>query len=238
MSEVGRRLVGVLRAEDTAARLGGDEFIVLLPRSGDGAAVEQVARKILERVRAPIELQEETLFVTGSIGISRFPQDGTDPETLLRNADIAMYRAKEQGGNTFELFTTQMDERLSHRYGTQRAPSRARAGRVLAVLSAVWRTETSGSSASRRPALESPRAGRAPPTDSSRSRRLHRSCSRSGSGSGLRVRAVPRLADEGLPVEWVSVNLSARQCQQASFPETVARILQEQRYRRSGSGSS
>src|SRR5262249_17731850 len=74
-----------------------------------------------ERVRAPIELQDETVLVTGSIGVSRFPEDGADPEALLRNADIAMYRAKEQGGNCLELFTTQMDERLSRRYAMHRA---------------------------------------------------------------------------------------------------------------------
>jgi predicted signal transduction protein with EAL and GGDEF domain len=222
----------VLRAEDTAARLGGDEFIVLLPRSGEEAAVEQVSRKILERVRGPIELQEESVFVTGSIGISLFPQDGTDPETLLRNADIAMYRAKEQGGNTFEFFRTQMDERLSHRYATHRAlrlalergefslhyqpVGRAEDRRIVGLEALLrWNHPERGELA---PADFIPIAETSPVMLSLGEWILAAACAQ--------FRA---WLDEGLPLEWVSVNLSARQCQQVSLPETVTRILEEQR---------
>ncbi|HEY2798235.1 MAG TPA: EAL domain-containing protein [Thermoanaerobaculia bacterium] len=232
LSEVARRLVGVLRAEDTAARLGGDELIVLLPRSGEEAAVEQVARKILECIRGPIELQEESVFVTGSIGISLYPQDGADPETLLRNADIAMYRAKEQGGNTFEFFRAQMDERLSHRYATHRALRLAlERGEFSLHYQPVWRTMDS-----RIVGLEAllrwnhPERGELAPADFIPIAETSPVMVPLGewvlSAACAQFRA---WLDEGLPVEWVSVNLSARQCQQVSLPETVARILGEQR---------
>jgi diguanylate cyclase (GGDEF)-like protein/PAS domain S-box-containing protein len=232
LSEIGRRLVGVLRAEDTAARLGGDEFIVLLPRSGDVAAVEQVARKILESVRGPIELQEETVFVTGSIGISRYPEDGGDSETLLRNADIAMYRAKEQGGSTFELFTTQMDEQLSHRYALQRALHVALERNEFSLhYQPIWRTRDE-----RIVGLEAllrwnhPERGELAPADFIPI--AESSPVMLPLGEWVLSSACAQLRawlDEGLPIEWVSVNLSARQCQQASLPDTVARILEEQR---------
>jgi diguanylate cyclase (GGDEF)-like protein/PAS domain S-box-containing protein len=232
LSEIGRRLVDCLRAEDTAARLGGDEFILLLPRAGDGVAVEQVAQKILERVRGPIGLQGETVFVTGSIGISRFPEDGTDPETLLRNADIAMYRAKEQGGNCSELFTTQMDERMSVRYALQQALHRGlERGEFSLHYQPVWRIQDErimGLEALLRwnhpergelaPAEFIPVAEASPIMPALGEWVLASACAQ-----------FRKWLDEGLPVEWVSVNLSARQCQQASLPETVARILAEQR---------
>jgi len=232
LSEVGRRLVGVLRAEDTAARLGGDEFIVLLPRSGEADAVEQVAGKILERVRGPIELQEETVLVTGSIGISRFPADGADPETLLRNADIAMYRAKEKGGNGFELFTTQMDERMSRRYAMQRALHLAlERGEFSLHYQPVCRTDDeriAGVEALLR--WNHPEHGELPPSDFIPIAETSPIMLPLGewvlSSACAQFRA---WLDDGLPIEWVSVNLSARQCQQASLPETVARILAERR---------
>ena len=232
LSEVGRRLVDCLRAEDTAARLGGDEFILLLPRVGDPVGAEQVAKKVLERVRGPIGLQEETVFVTGSIGISRYPEDGADPETLLRNADIAMYRAKERGGNCSELFTTQMDERLSVRYAMQQALHRAlERGEFSLHYQPVWRTEDE-----RIMGLEAllrwnhPERGELLPVDFISI--AEASPIMPALGEWVLATACAQFRkwlDEGLPVEWVSVNLSARECQQASLPETVARILAEQR---------
>jgi len=232
LSEVGRRLVDCLRAEDTAARLGGDEFILLLPRAGDPVGVAQVAQKILECVRGPITLQEETVLVTGSIGISRYPEDGTDPETLLRNADIAMYRAKERGGNCSELFTTQMDERLSVRYATQQALHRAlERGEFSLHYQPVCRTEDEriiGLEALLR--WNHPERGELLPVDFIPI--AEASPIMPALGEWVLATACAQLRkwlDEGLPVDWVSVNLSARECQQESLPETVARILAELR---------
>ena len=97
------RLVSTLRREDTIARIGGDEFLVLLPditEEGDAAAV---ATKILARISEPFNLHDDEIFVTPSIGVAVFPEDGADAESLIRNADAAMYRIKESGGNDFRL---------------------------------------------------------------------------------------------------------------------------------------
>jgi diguanylate cyclase (GGDEF)-like protein/PAS domain S-box-containing protein len=121
LSEVGARLRSCLRASDTAARLGGDEFIVSLQPVDDPAAAGRVAGKILAAIARPIPLEGESLFVTGSIGISMYPADGSDCESLLRAADIAMYRAKEHGSNTFEFFTSEMNEQLLARHRIEQA---------------------------------------------------------------------------------------------------------------------
>jgi len=96
------------RDTDTIARLGGDEFALLLPDMGrDG--VSQVTEKILGALRKPFEHSGQAFAVTGSVGISLFPHDGTDFETLLRNADTAMYHAKQQGRNQFRFYDPGMN---------------------------------------------------------------------------------------------------------------------------------
>jgi diguanylate cyclase (GGDEF)-like protein len=104
LQEVAARLRGCVRASDTVARLGGDEFVVLLPEVGhrDDAAV--VAQKILDVVAKPFTLIGQEFRVTVSIGISTYPADGLDEQTLTKNADIAMYQAKEGGKNNFQFY--------------------------------------------------------------------------------------------------------------------------------------
>ncbi len=108
--ELSKRLRTVLREEDTVSRLGGDEFIVLLPGS-DARGAEHVAQKMLELIGEPYRLDPYELSVTGSIGIALYPEDGEDLETLSRNADTAMYRAKNDGRNGFRFFTSEMQAR-------------------------------------------------------------------------------------------------------------------------------
>jgi diguanylate cyclase (GGDEF)-like protein/PAS domain S-box-containing protein len=97
------RLARLIRAGDTLARLGGDEFVLLLHRIERPEDASLVARKILEVFRRPFRLGEHDLYVTASIGVSVFPRDGTDAEMLIRRADVAMYRAKQQGRDTFQV---------------------------------------------------------------------------------------------------------------------------------------
>jgi diguanylate cyclase (GGDEF)-like protein len=99
------RLKGALRGEDTVARVGGDEFVILLPQiaSGEGAIV--LAQKILEVIRKPLMLDGHELLTTTSIGIALYPDDGEDAETLMKKADVAMYRAKEEGRNNYQFYT-------------------------------------------------------------------------------------------------------------------------------------
>ena len=100
---IARRLEACVRAEDTVARLGGDEFVVLLTAVTDTAECERAAARILASVREPIDVGGHTVHVGVSIGIALYPQDSDDAETLLRYADMAMYRAKQAGRNRWVL---------------------------------------------------------------------------------------------------------------------------------------
>ena len=141
LREIGSRLKSCLRGQDTAARLGGDEFIVFLPQVGETVEVAQVASKILSAIARPMEIDGESLSLTGSIGISVFPTDGVDRETLLSHADTAMYRAKEQGSNTFEFFTPEMNRQLVARREIEQSLSRAlERGELTLHYQPIWRT--------------------------------------------------------------------------------------------------
>jgi len=105
LCEVARRLRRLMRESDTVGRLGGDEFLIIVERIAELGAASLVAEKILTALQdAPVTVGQE-FFVGASIGISVFPQDGNDVETLMKNADVAMYRAKERGRSTYDFFT-------------------------------------------------------------------------------------------------------------------------------------
>ena len=106
---VAERLKACVREGDTVARLGGDEFTLLLPEITRALDVVNVAEKILEAVKLPFRLEGRELFVSASMGISLYPDDGTDAETLVKNADAAMYRAKEQGRDNYRLYAPAMN---------------------------------------------------------------------------------------------------------------------------------
>ncbi|HYI10175.1 MAG TPA: EAL domain-containing protein [Thermoanaerobaculia bacterium] len=103
------RLTTALREEDTVARLGGDEFLFLLPDVDDAEAAARVASKIIGELAVPFQIHGHELHVTGSVGIALGPIDGTDADTLTRNADTALHRAKKQGGNRYQLYTPAMN---------------------------------------------------------------------------------------------------------------------------------
>lgn len=103
LKAVARRLTGSLRSSDMVARFGGDEFVVLLPAIPSTQDIIIVAEKLIDALTQPFALEEQTLRVTTSLGISIFPQDGTTPRELLEKADFAMYQAKHQGKNRYWL---------------------------------------------------------------------------------------------------------------------------------------
>ena len=109
LQEIARRLQGCLRANDTVARLGGDEFVVLLPEIDGPADVENVAQKILGATSKPFATLGQEFHVTASVGISSYPADGEDERTLMKNADIAMYQAKDEGKNNYQFYSAQLN---------------------------------------------------------------------------------------------------------------------------------
>lgn len=104
LKEVAQRLKSCLRESDSVARLGGDEFVVMLPNAGDHDQLSAVAQKILGAVAQAFSLHGQEFRVTASVGISVYPGDGDDEATLMKHADIAMYKAKEDGKNNFMFF--------------------------------------------------------------------------------------------------------------------------------------
>ncbi len=110
--ELSRRIQTMLREEDTVSRLGGDEFILLLPGT-DAQGAAQVAQKLLDTIAQSYHIEPHDLTVTTSIGIAVYPDDGADLETLFRNADAAMYRAKQEGRNGYRFFTQEMQAGLA-----------------------------------------------------------------------------------------------------------------------------
>lgn len=125
LKEVGKRLEHCLREEDTVARMGGDEFTVLLPEINDVGDIEIVARKVLEMFTQPLTLEGEEIFITASLGIAVAPEDGQDAQTLLRHADMAMYKSKEQGKNRFGFFRTEMSVQAHERLTVEQRLRRA-----------------------------------------------------------------------------------------------------------------
>ncbi|OGB33619.1 MAG: hypothetical protein A3F78_01935 [Burkholderiales bacterium RIFCSPLOWO2_12_FULL_61_40] len=128
LCEVSARLLACVREEDTVARLGGDEFTVILPQIKRPEDARVVASKIVEALAPAILLSGQEAFVTPSIGVTIYPSDSTHAESLLKNADTAMYRAKEEGGNGFRFFTPEMNTlaagRLEMESGLRRALER------------------------------------------------------------------------------------------------------------------
>jgi diguanylate cyclase (GGDEF)-like protein len=105
LQQSAERLTACLREVDTVARMGGDEFTIILSDVESSADATAVAERILQEFSSPFHVNEHVLYVTTSIGISVYPMDGADVETLVRNADTAMYQAKERGGNRYQLCT-------------------------------------------------------------------------------------------------------------------------------------
>ena len=104
LCEVGRRLRAVVRESDTVARLGGDEFVIILEQVDGEEGVAEVARKVIQAMALPLSVAGREVTLTGSIGISLYPDDGNDVDALMKTADDAMYRAKALGRNNFQFY--------------------------------------------------------------------------------------------------------------------------------------
>jgi diguanylate cyclase (GGDEF)-like protein len=116
LRDVARRLLRCVREGDSVARLGGDEFVLALPLVGGGRDVAIVAQKVLDALDSPFHCGDHELHVSGSIGISMYPDDGKDVATLMRTADTAMYYAKEKGRGNFQFFTQSLNRAAQRRH--------------------------------------------------------------------------------------------------------------------------
>jgi len=123
--EIANRLRCALRGSDTVARYGGDEFVLILNNLYQVHYVVKVISRILEEIQRPMVLEGQELCVTCSIGLSLYPNDGNDPESLIQHADAAMYLAKESGRNTYKFFTRRLNELAVERVGLEGSLRRA-----------------------------------------------------------------------------------------------------------------
>ncbi len=230
LCQVAQRLGALTRAGDTVARLSGDEFTVLIEDARDGLALEATARKLLAGLAEPFEVKGGQLFVTASIGIATYPKDGGDIDTLLRFADLAMYRSKDAGRNQLHFFTQAMSELVEERMQLNRDLRRAMdAGELALHYQPVLRATSMqcvGVEALAR--WNHPELGWIPPAkfiplaeDSGLILPL---------GEWVLREACTRLqawAAAGMVLDFVSVNVSGRQVAKPGFVELVQRILNE-----------
>jgi len=134
LKAVAERIRRCVREGDTVARFGGDEFTLLIPRIDHVEDAAKIAQKILETLKIPFSIADHELFVTTSVGISIYPNDGGDPETLVRNADTAMYRAKDQGRDNYQLYAPAMNARALERLALENMLRKAISHRELVLF--------------------------------------------------------------------------------------------------------
>ncbi|GAC1536589.1 MAG: hypothetical protein NVS2B17_08270 [Candidatus Velthaea sp.] len=117
---VGDRLTSAIREDGIVARMGGDEFIIMVGGNPDADALAAIAGRVVHCIDEPVELDGYEQYVTASVGISMYPADGDDADTLIKHADIAMYRAKERGRNTYQFFTPALNATLRTRISQEK----------------------------------------------------------------------------------------------------------------------
>ncbi len=230
LRQVAERIQEHVREGDTVARLGGDEFTLLVPGITAEEDAAKIARKICDAVHDPFWIDGRELFVTTSLGVSVYPSDGHDAETLVRNADSAMYRAKEQGRDNYQLYTPAMNAKAIERLSLESRLRQAVANDELELhfqpFIDLRTAEVLGAEALLR--WRHPELGLIPPGDFIPIAEL----------SGLIVPIgewVLRTAcaearkwhEKGFPAMTVSVNLSSRQFQQSDLGSQVTHALEE-----------
>jgi diguanylate cyclase (GGDEF)-like protein/PAS domain S-box-containing protein len=230
LREVACRLSNVVRETDFVARLGGDEFVVILPGINNPADAALVASKIINALSTPIEAEGHELHTSPSIGISLFPDDGPDGDSILRNADTAMYHAKAAGRNNYQFFAADMNQQATERLDIERKLRHAISRNELAL---VYQPQF-GSDGKHPTGVEAllrwhhPSDGMIPPDRFIPVAEetgmiveigdwvMHTAC-----------REMKHWIDSGLKPVRVAVNVSARQLRRRDFCETVAGALAE-----------
>ncbi len=230
LQTVAHRMQECLRDADTVARLGGDEFVLLLSGEGRGEAMSQVTQRVLESVSQPWHVEERELSVSCSMGVSVFPRDGRDVQTLLKNADTAMYQAKELGRNNFQFYSPEMNVAILGRLEMQTILRQAVENDRFVLMYQPKIDLVSGRFAGMEALLR---------IDDGRDGLLQpQSFIRLAEETGLMVKIgewVMReacafskaLLDRGLPPMRVAINLSARQLTRYDLLRAVERTLRE-----------
>ena len=228
LKEVAERLIKQLRVVDTICRMGGDEFVVVLPEIKRSSDAANVAAKILETVSQPFKVEDRELTITPSVGISVFPEDGRDAETLIRNADAAMYHAKQTGRANYQFFTEQMNQSASKRLVLESDLRRAVQSGEMRVYYQPIVDAATGRAAAHEALLRwhHPTRGVIGPAEFLQLAEDTGLILRLGEWMlGEACRWATFIGTErGLPV---SVNLSPRQFHDPRLPELVARVLKE-----------
>ena len=134
LQTMSHRMLACVREADTVVRLGGDEFVLLLSGAGRGEAMSQVVQRVLQTIARPSQIEGRELSVSCSVGVSIFPRDGRDVQTLLKNADTAMYKAKELGRNNFQFYSPEMNTVITERMEMQSALRSAVEHKQFALL--------------------------------------------------------------------------------------------------------
>jgi diguanylate cyclase (GGDEF)-like protein/PAS domain S-box-containing protein len=230
LQEVARRLKNAVRDGDTVARVGGDEFTIVLQELTHVQDAAVVAQKVLRTIAAPMEIGGHPLYVTASIGITLFPADGEDAETLLKNADAAMYRAKSEGRNTYQMSTRELSratqERMTVESGLHLALEAGEFGLLYQPQIDVETMEVVGMEALLR--WRHPQRGVILPEEF-----IHVAEERGlilPIGDWVLRQAcldARRFHDRGMPYFRVAVNLSARQFRDPSLASTVESALRD-----------
>jgi diguanylate cyclase (GGDEF)-like protein len=228
LCEIANRLRQCVREEDTVARLGGDEFVVLAQTPRDTFDAGNLAAKLLESVKAPILAADHEVVITASIGITMAPSDSSDPSTLLRNADLAMYRSKGRGRDSYEFFERDMNLEASRRLSMEAELRRGlSAGRLRPAFQPIVRLsdmQIVGFEALAR--WEHPEHGAIPPTQFIP---VAEDCGLIGAlGEYLLERSLARI-DELRKIHatelYVAVNLSTRQAQDGKLADVIIDML-------------
>lgn len=232
LKTLSRRLKDGVREEDTIARLGGDEFAVLLHHVSGADGCEKVARSILEALTEPVSVPGSELVITSSIGIALAPDDGSHYEQLLKNADMAMYRAKKAGRNNIQFFSEDMNQEMQRLMSLEQE---LRAGIRAGELQLHYQPVLDARSG-QLVALESllrwnhPTRGLLTPADflevAEQSGQLHAIGQWICNNACLQARAIQAMS--GTPVR-ISINLSSRQYNHPGLAEELSQTIAETR---------